>query len=203
MKDRYTQKVYDVYAIVYDVIFGKSLEDGRRIAVELLEPRPRENILEVGVGTGLSIPYFPRDTAITGIDLSRKMLEVSERRLEKMGRPDVCLHRMDATHLDFPDETFDGAIALYCLSCVELPVKVLLEMKRVVRPGGRIVFMNHFRSPRRVLGLMERAFSPLGRRLGFRTDLELSPLLQKTGLRNTETRGLGPLGMWKAVRAAV
>ena len=203
MGDRYTQKVYDVFATVYDVVFGKISEDGRRIAIEILEPRPRENILEVGVGTGLSIPYFPRDTAITGIDLSRKMLEVSERRLEKLGRSDVCLHRMDATHMDFPDGTFDGAIALYCLSCVELPVKVLLEMKRVVRPGGRIVFMNHFRSPRPVLSLMERAVSPFGRRIGFRTDLELSPLLEKSGLRDTQTRGFGPLGMWKAVRAAV
>ena len=199
----YTERVYNLYSAVYDLIFGPSLENGRKVAVDLLNPRPYERILEVGVGTGLSIPYFPRSTSLVGIDLSKKMLEVCERKLEKLGRTGVELHAMDATHLDFPEASFDGAIALYCISCLEKPVEVLLEMKRVVKPGGRLVIMNHFQSQHRVFSLLEKGISPLAKRLGFRTDLELPPLLQATGLTADETRKSDPFGLYKAVRIAV
>jgi phosphatidylethanolamine/phosphatidyl-N-methylethanolamine N-methyltransferase len=179
------------------------LESGRKVAVDLLNPRPYERILEVGVGTGLSIPYFPRGTAVVGVDLSKKMLEVCERKLEKLGRSDVELHAMDATHLDFPEASFDGAIALYCMSCVEKPVQVLLEMKRVVRPGGRVVFMNHFQSQNRFFALLEKGISPLAKRLGFRTDLELPPLLRAAGMTAAEIRKADPFGLYKAVKGIV
>jgi phosphatidylethanolamine/phosphatidyl-N-methylethanolamine N-methyltransferase len=199
----YTERVYNLYSAVYDFIFGPSLESGRKVAVDLLNPRPYERILEVGVGTGLSIPYFPRGTAVVGVDLSKKMLEVCERKLEKLGRSDVELHAMDATHLDFPEASFDGAIALYCMSCVEKPVQVLLEMKRVVRPGGRVVFMNHFQSQNRFFALLEKGISPLAKRLGFRTDLELPPLLRAAGMTAAEIRKADPFGLYKAVKGIV
>jgi phosphatidylethanolamine/phosphatidyl-N-methylethanolamine N-methyltransferase len=199
----YTEKVYNFYSAVYDFVFGPSLESGRKVAVDLLNPRPYERILEVGVGTGLSIPYFPRGSSIVGIDLSKKMLEVCERKIEKLGRADVELHAMDATHLSFPEASFDGAIALYCMSCLESPVEVLLEMKRVVKPGGRVVFMNHFQSRNRVLALLEKGISPLAKRVGFRTDLELPPLLGAAGMTAAEIRKADPLSLYKAVKVVV
>jgi phosphatidylethanolamine/phosphatidyl-N-methylethanolamine N-methyltransferase len=199
----YTEKVYNFYSAVYDFVFGPSLEGGRKVAVDLMAPRPYEKILEVGVGTGLSIPYFPRGTSIVGIDLSQKMLDVCAKRLEKLGRSDVELQAMDATHMEYEDASFDGALALYCMSCLERPVSVLNEMKRVVRPGGRIVFMNHFQSENRLMAFFEKGVSPVAKRIGFRTDLELRPLLEEGGVEAVEIRKADPLGLYKAVLVQV
>ncbi len=203
MNTSYTEKVYNFYSTVYDFVFGPSLETGRKVAVDLLEPKPYEKILEVGVGTGLSVPYFPRGTAIVGVDLSQKMLDVAAKKMEKLGRSNVELLTMDASHMDFPDDSFDAAAALYCLSCVENPVQVLREMKRVVRPGGRLVFMNHFQSTNKTMAFMEKAVTPIAKRIGFRTDLKLSPLLRKAEMTDCQTVNADPFGVYKAVRVAV
>lgn len=203
MNTSYTEKVYNFYSTVYDFVFGPSLQNGRKVAVDLIQPRPYEKILEVGVGTGLSIPYFPRGTAITGIDLSSKMLDVAQRKMKKIGRENVELHTMDATKLEFEPDSFDGAIALYCLSCVEDPVLVLEEMKRVVKPGGRLVFMNHFQSQNRFVASVEKAVTPVAKRIGFRTDLELPPLLKRAGMEEAVTVKTDPLGVYKAVLVTI
>jgi phosphatidylethanolamine/phosphatidyl-N-methylethanolamine N-methyltransferase len=120
-----------------------------------------------------------------------------------MGRTNVELHAMDATNLDFADASFDGAIALYCMSCLENPLRVLLEMKRVVRPGGRLVFVNHFQSRNRFVSLLEKGISPLAKRVGFKTDLDLPSLLAGAGVTAAEIRKSDSWGVYKAVKVIV
>lgn len=197
----HVEKVYNTYSRFYDVTFGKVFESGREIAPYLLDLRPGMDLLEVGVGTGLSLPLLPKNIEITGIDLSEKMLAQAEKRLELEGLKDsVRLLKMDATHLDFPDERFDRVLAAYFISCVPEPVKVVEEMKRVCKPGGYLVFLNHFRSDNPIFGGIEKVLSPLFYRVGFRTDLVVGDLMKSCGLEIETLEHIDFLGHWKAIR---
>lgn len=159
------------------------------------------DLLEVGVGTGLSLPMLPRNISITGIDLSQKMLDQAQIRLEKENLEDnVELMKMDATHLDFPDNSFDRVLAAYFISTVPDPVAVVAEMKRVCRSGGYLVFLNHFKNENPVLGVLERVLSPLFYKVGFRTDLDVNELMRKCDVEIETLERIDFLGHWKAVR---
>jgi phosphatidylethanolamine/phosphatidyl-N-methylethanolamine N-methyltransferase len=196
----YVEKVYNRYSSVYDLIFGKVFESGREMAPYLLDMAPGMELLEVGVGTGLSVLSLPRNIRFTGIDLSRKMLDKAHERIEDQGWDHIDLLKMDATSLDFPDNSFDRVLAAYFISTVPDPVSVVEEMKRVCRPGGYLVFLNHFLSDNRVIGAFEKVFSPFFYRVGFATDLNLHKLMEDTGLRIETKEHIDFLGHWKAVR---
>lgn len=200
MSVEYVEKVYNRYSSVYDLIFGRVFQSGREMAPLLLELFPGAKLLEVGVGTGLSIPTLPRNIEMTGIDLSQKMLDKASERVGEMGLEHVTLRKMDATKLDFPDDSFDRVLAAYFISTVPDPVKVVLEMKRVCRPGGYLVFLNHFLNENPVIGLFERVFSPLFYRVGFNTDLDLHKLMRDVGLEIETREDIDFVGHWKAVR---
>ena len=200
MSVEYVEKVYNRYSSVYDFIFGKVFQSGREMAPDLLDLFPGAKLLEVGVGTGLSIPTLPRNIEMTGIDLSQKMLDKASKRVGEMGLEHVALRKMDATRLDFPDDSFDRVLAAYFISTVPDPVKVVLEMKRVCRPGGYLVFLNHFLNENPVIGLFERVFSPLFYRVGFNTDLDLHRLMRDVGLEIETKEDIDFVGHWKAVR---
>jgi phosphatidylethanolamine/phosphatidyl-N-methylethanolamine N-methyltransferase len=138
------EAVYKRLAPFYDVIYGALLQHGRSSAIERLAPRPGESILEVGVGTGLSALHYPSDCRIVAIDVSAPMLERAQARLERHGCAHVRLSRMDASRLAFGDAVFDAVYAPYVLNVVPDPVTVAREMRRVCRPGGRLVLLNHF-----------------------------------------------------------
>mgnify|MGYP001212353109 CR=1 FL=1 len=196
----YIEKVYNYYSRFYDQLFGKIVKSGRELTPLLLELSPRSQLLEVGVGTGLSIPTLPRNIEITGIDLSEKMLERARRRVELLGLENTKLLRMDAHHLDFPDNSFHSVLAAYFISTVPDPVRVILEMKRVCRPGGFLVFLNHFRSEHFLFGGLEKFVSPLCYRIGFRTDLKVHSLMEECGLAIESKTPIDFLGHWQAVR---
>jgi len=195
----YVEKVYDRYSKLYDVIFGKVFHSGREMAPELLELKPGHQLLEVGVGTGLSLPMLPKDIDITGVDLSQKMLDEARKRVEKLDYKHVELIKMDATKLEFPDDSFDRVLAAYFISVVPDPVAVVAEMKRVCRPGGYLLFLNHFLSDNPVLAFFEKVLSPVFFKFGFYSDLNLHKLMDKCGLE-IETLELIDGGFWKAVR---
>ena len=111
--------------------------------------KPGDRVLEVGVGTGINAALYPRDCAVTGIDLSSSMLEKARERVARKGIRNVRLLEMDAADLKFADNSFDIVYAPYLISVVPDPVAVAREMRRVCRPGGRIIILNHFRSPNR------------------------------------------------------
>lgn len=200
MSVEYVEKVYNRYSSVYDLIFGRIFHSGREMAPQLLELFSGARLLETGVGTGLSIPMLPRNVEIVGIDLSRKMLAQAEKRMKSLGIKNVQLIKMDATRLDFPDNSFDRVLAAYFISTVPDPVKVIMEMKRVCKRGGYLVFLNHFRHDTPVIGFLEKVLSPLFYRVGFRTDLEVRPLMEACGLNIETLEPIDFLGHWKAVR---
>ncbi|RPI29839.1 MAG: methyltransferase domain-containing protein [Acidobacteria bacterium] len=203
MSVEYVEKVYNRYSSFYDVVFGKVFHAGRELAPELLDLFPGAQLLEVGVGTGLSFPLLPRNIQITAIDLSQKMLDLAKKRAHSLALRNIELIKMDATNLNFPDQAFDRVLAAYFVSTVPDPVKVVLEMKRVCKPGGLLVFMNHFQSENRVTAPFEKAVSPLFYRLGFRTDLNLRRLMDQCGLEIETREKVGFLGNWTAVRCIV
>jgi phosphatidylethanolamine/phosphatidyl-N-methylethanolamine N-methyltransferase len=139
--------IYTHLAPLYDVIYGALLYHGRRSAIERLDPRPGESILEIGVGTGLSAVRYPKGCRVTAIDLSPAMLERARTRLTRRGCDHVRLCRMDAGHLAFADARFDAVYAPYVLNVVSDPEQVVREMLRVCRRDARLVLLNHFDHP--------------------------------------------------------
>ena len=200
MSVEHVEKVYNSYSRFYDQIFGKVFESGREMAPALLNLFPGTKLLEVGVGTGLSLRYLPRDVEITGVDLSQKMLDVAHNRVAQLGFDHVKLQKMDATEMDFPDASFDRVLAAYFISVVPEPVRVVREMMRVCRPGGYLVFLNHFHSDQAVKRAVEKFISPLCYRIGFKTDLDLHRLMRDTGLQIERLERIDFAGHWKAVR---
>lgn len=194
------EKVYSNYSGVYDLIFGKIFESGREIGLELLDIRKDDNILEVGVGTGLSLPFYPRYCRIVGIDLSAKMLKEAEKKIKESKLSNVRIHKMDATNMEFEDNAFDAVMAAYFISTVPDPVKAVNEIKRVCKKGGKIIFLNHFMSKNKFVSGIEKRISPVCCKLGFRTDLDLYDLLDKTGLRINKKEKVNFFNYWKAVQ---
>lgn len=200
MTVQYVEKVYNFYAHIYDAVFGPVFRSGMERAPELLGLSPGMDLLEVGVGTGLSLNVLPRDIQMTGIDLSQKMLDQAAKRIGALGLEHVKLMKMDATRMDLADNSFDRVLAAYFISVVPDPVSVVKEMKRVCRPGGRLLFLNHFHHENPVVGLVEKIFSPLCYRIGFNSDLNLHKLMKDCGLEIEALERIDGFGYWKAVR---
>jgi phosphatidylethanolamine/phosphatidyl-N-methylethanolamine N-methyltransferase len=199
MDARHIEKVYSRSAPVYDFFYGWIFAPGRARAIELLELKPNDHVLEMGIGTGLLLPYYPQDVRLTGIDLTSKMLEKTEERVQELELTNTELRRMDATHMDFPDNSFDKAIGAYFLSAVPDPAAVAREASRVVKPGGLVVFLNHFKSELAFMFWAEKVLSPLGYLLGFHTTLELRKVLDPTPLKLRHVESANLFRYWKIV----
>jgi phosphatidylethanolamine/phosphatidyl-N-methylethanolamine N-methyltransferase len=169
---------YRRYAAVYDAVFGPVLQPGRKAVVQALGLRSGDRVLEVGVGTGLSLPLYPRDVNITGIDVSHEMLEKARRRVARQDLLNVdALLEMDAERMSFAEASFDKVVAMYVVPVVANPVRLLQELHRVCRPDGEIFLVNHVRSDNRFIAAFEKALAPLSDKIGFRPDFELRDML--------------------------
>lgn len=182
LKKRQVKRAYELYAPVYDFVFDWVFAPGRAEAVPQLRLQPGDSVLEIGIGTGLNLPLYPWDCRLTGIDLSAEMLDRAIERVQQLGLPNVILKVMDATAMDFGDDEFDKAVATYTISAVPDPVAVLRQIRRVVKPGGIIVILNHFRSERRLAGRLDDLMAPVCTRLGWKSNLKMAPLLRRVGL---------------------
>ena len=183
VENDFVEGVYDNLAKVYDLIFGPTLHPGRIQAIQHMNIQPGERVLEVGVGTGINLPLYPKQATVTGIDFSSSMLEKARERAARKGLRNMRLLQMDAADLKFADDSFDIVYAPYLISVVPDPVKVACEMRRVCRPGGRIIFLNHFLSPNLVLSRLERLISPLTIHIGFKSDLDLPAFLAQADVK--------------------
>ncbi|WP_144300130.1 class I SAM-dependent methyltransferase [Elioraea rosea] len=198
------QDVRDAYrrwAGVYDSVFGFVSRPGRMRAVAALNALPAERLLEVGVGTGLALPHYVAGKRVTGIDLSPEMLAVAERRVrEGVAATVEGLHEMDAEAMAFPDASFDAAVAMFVASVVPNPRRMMAEMRRVVRPGGTILLVNHFLAPH--MGLrrgVERAVAPFSRALGWHPDFAMETVLSPGQLTAATLQPCPPLGIFTLV----
>jgi len=173
---------YRRYARVYDAVFGPVLQPGRKAVVEALRCNPGERVLEVGVGTGLSLPLYPREVRLTGIDVSREMLDKARERVAKRGMANVeALLEMDAEAMAFPDASFDKVVAMYVVSVVERPARVLEELHRVCKPEGEIFLVNHVRSDNPLIGALEKSLARFSDKLGFHPDFQLRDMVADAG----------------------
>jgi len=169
---------YRRYARFYDTVFGPVLQPGRKAVVDALQCRPGDRVLEVGVGTGLSLPLYPASVTVTGIDVSREMLDKARDRARAKALTNVAaLLEMDAQAMNFPDESFDKVVAMYVVSVVENPARLLGELHRVCKPDGEIFLVNHVRSDNPILGGIEKGLARFSDKLGFHPDFELNDML--------------------------
>ena len=189
------QASYARWAPVYDTTFGAVTNAGRRSAVGYINSRSGK-VLEVGVGTGLSLQHYKPDLQVTGIDFSDEMLGKARAKVQEMHLSNVVeLRQMDARMLDFPDNHFDTIAAMHVLSVVPEPEKVMAEIARVCKPGGKVVITNHFKSTGGVLAAIEKVAAPLSSVIGWHSDFEMETVLGQESLTLEEHKSLPPLGM--------
>jgi phosphatidylethanolamine/phosphatidyl-N-methylethanolamine N-methyltransferase len=202
-ENAFVERVYEKLASVYDLTFGPALHPGRIRAIKRMGIKSGDAILEVGVGTGSNLSLYPRDGQVVGIDFSGSMLEKARERAARDRMSHVRLLQMDAADLKFDDHSFDIVYAPYLISVVPDPVKVAHEMRRVCRPGGRIVFLNHFLSPNPVLSRVERMISPATIHIGFRSDLDLPAFLTQAELKPVSIEKVNIPRIWSLVTCVV
>ena len=196
-----TLRTYRLFSGSYDIVFGPVFHPGRKDAVRIANDRPGQRILEVGVGTGLSLPHFRPDSRVTGIDVSAEMLAKARRRAERRRLTHVeGLHEMDAENLEFADSSFDAVLALYVASVVPNPARFAAEMRRVCIPGGTIVVVNHFTSENPLLRLIEKRLGRLARHIGFHADFPFDAFRRDSRLSIREVRPSNLFGYWKLLR---
>ncbi len=196
------RRSYARWAGHYDftfALFGRSYI--KRVVNRLNFETDGFKVLDVGTGTGLSLPYFAEDFQVTGIDLSEDMLSRAAKRVNRKKLHNVrALQIMDAGDLQFADGHFDSVLATFVMSVVPDPTKVLSEMARVLRPGGRLYMFNHFRADeedKKILAMAERAIAPVSRKIGFHSDFCRTHLnFEAVGLKLQTEESFGPMGMF-------
>ena len=194
---RRVERVYGVLARVYDGFFDWALGPGRRFAVAQLMPQAGERVLEVGVGTGLSLPLYPVGCNVVGIDISEPMLDRARTRLEGLEHASVRLENMDARAIAYGDGHFDKVLAPYVISVVPDPAQVMAEITRVCRPGGTVIVVNHFQSAFPPLAVVEHLLTPLSTWVGFRMDLPVLAVTRTPGLSLVRTKRVNLFGLWQ------
>jgi phosphatidylethanolamine/phosphatidyl-N-methylethanolamine N-methyltransferase len=180
--EAHESKLYSEFAPLYDKVFGKIFYSRLERVIEDLQIPRGAKVLEVGAGTGTSFPAYPAHCRITGIDLAPDMLTRARQKIAENRWRHIRVLEMNALALDFPDNFFDYVMAFHVVTVVPDPVAMINEAKRVCKPGGKIVIVNHFTSDFPVLGLVTRSLDPITRWLGWRTDLKLKPFITSTNL---------------------
>jgi phosphatidylethanolamine/phosphatidyl-N-methylethanolamine N-methyltransferase len=161
---------------------------------------PGESVLEVGVGTGLALPLYHADKRVTGIDLSAHMLAQARERADALGLKNIeALLEMDAQATSFPDGKFDIAVAMFVASVVPNPRALVKELQRVVRPGGKILFVNHFAAERGPVWWVERAMAPSSSLLGWHPDFHLQHMFAAAQLRQATIKSMHPVGLFRLI----
>jgi phosphatidylethanolamine/phosphatidyl-N-methylethanolamine N-methyltransferase len=199
-------KAYARLAPVYDLVFGAVFERGRHAAIAAAE-RVGGRILEVGVGTGISLPHYSRSSKLCGIDISEPMLRKAQERVDELGLSNVeGLWVMDAERLTFPDASFDVIVAQYVITTAPNPEAVLDELARVLKPGGEIVLVSRVGAEAGLRHSIEHWFQPAARKLGWRTEFSFKRYAQwasrTPGMQLVERRAMPPFGHFSLIRFA-
>ncbi|MDO9411987.1 MAG: class I SAM-dependent methyltransferase [Pseudolabrys sp.] len=204
------ERAYARWAPIYDLVFGKVFATGRREAIVAAERLCGPNggrILEVGVGTGISLPDYNRVNRIVGCDLSEPMLRKAQERVRDLSLTHVDgLSVMDAERMALPDQSFDVVVAQFVITTVPHPEETLDEFARVLKPGGEIILVNHIGAESGARWLFEKCFAPIARQLGWRPEFPFARLsdwaAKHGGMQIVERRPLAPLGHFALIRFA-
>lgn len=195
------REAYRRWAPVYDSTFGLIANAGRREAVHLINQRRGGRVLEVGVGTGLSLPHYAPYLKVSGVDISPEMLAKARDRVRKHDLRNVeGLREMDAASLDFSENAFDIVVAMYVMTVVPNPERVMQELERVCAPGGEVMIVNHFSQDHGARGWVERKMSPYADSLGWHPIFPIERVMGRPGLALIERRPLWPSGLFTLVR---
>ena len=201
LKSPHESKIYSEFSHLYDKIFSRFFCKRITSVITSLNIRPGAKVLEVGVGTGLSLAAYPTHCEVTGIDLAPEMLERAKQKAAENGWRHFRLLQMDALNLDFPDNAFDYVTSFHVISVVPDPVRMMQEIHRVCKPGGTVVIINHFRTTKPVLGALIGALDPLTRRLGWSASLRLSEAFDGVPVRIEKRFKTSPFSLFTVVLA--
>ena len=202
-KQAHESQIYSNYASLYDRTFGKIFYNRIERVIASLNIPPGAQVLEMGVGTGVSFPAYPKHCKVTGIDVAPEMLAQADAKISRNRWSHLRVMQMDALHLNFPSDKFDYVTAFHTVTVVPDPVQMLSEAKRVCRPGGEIVIVNHFTSELPIVGPLTEALDPLTRHLGWSTKLKLDEFLAATGLSVEAVYKLSKSSLYTIVRGRV
>jgi len=201
MDDEKIVKAYKRYARNYDLIFGKIFEHGRRQLMKKMICQSGDHVLEVGVGTGLTFPFYPNGVKVTGIDISPDMLQIAKQYVNGNSHGKRALFLMDAQQMSFADNTFDRVAAMYVVSVVPQPKTLVEEMKRVCKPGGDIFILNHFSNHNLLPKMVETVMLPFQNLLGFSPRLSMEWLVDNMDLPVVEIDQVNLFGYWTLIHA--
>ena len=194
-------KIYSEFSHLYDKIFARFFTDRISAVVQGLDIQPNASVLEVGVGTGLSMEAYPSHCEVTGVDLAPDMLERAPHRADEKQWRQFRLLTMDAMSLDFLDNSFDYVTSFHVISVVPDPVRMMREIHRVCKPGGKIAIINHFRSTKPIIGSLVGALDPLTRRLGWSAALRLKQAFEDVPIRIEKRYKTHPMSLFTVVLA--
>ena len=197
-------KAYGLWAPVYDIVFGKVFDSGRQATI-IEADKIGGRVLDVGVGTGLSLSDYARTTKLCGVDISLPMLRKAQERVRAQNLTNVeSLSVMDAKNLAFPDSAFDAVVAQYVITAVPDPEATLDDFIRVLKPGGELILVNHIGAESGPRKIFELAFAPLARRLGWRPEFPWQRLVDWAaahgGVTLAERRPMPPMGHFSLIR---
>ena len=199
MQEASTKKIYDIHAMFYDATFGRLVKRRIARAISHMNIAPTDRVLDLGIGTGVSLNYYPNRGRIVGIDLSSGMLRKAREKVRERGLDHAVVFQADALHLPFADDTFEHVFISHVISVVSDPCKLVQKAQRVAKPGARIVIVNHFQSTNRFIAMLEKWLCPLCTKLGWRSDLALQDLIRQTGVEIDYRYKLESIDLWETV----
>ena len=201
IKNPHESKLYSSFSHLYDRIFTGLFTERIMNAVRDLNIKPGSKVLEIGVGTGLSLAAYPPHCEVTGVDLAPDMLERAREKAIDNGWHHIRLMEMDALNLDFPGDSFDYVTSFHVISVVPDPVRMMNEIHRVCKPEGKVVIINHFRTTKPLIGPIVGALDPLTRRLGWSASLRLKQVFDGVPIRIEKRFKTSPLSLFTVVVA--
>ena len=199
MREASTRKIYDVHSGFYDATFGRLVRNRIGRAIEHMNVADGEVVLDLGIGTGASLAFYPAGKGrVVGVDLSAGMLRECRKKIAERGLT-ASVFQADAMSLPFADDSFDQVFISHVITVVSDPYRLVREAQRVAKPGAKIVIVNHFQSTNRVIAFVEKVANPICTKIGWRSDLALQDLLDRTGAQVDYRYKLRHIDLWETV----
>jgi phosphatidylethanolamine/phosphatidyl-N-methylethanolamine N-methyltransferase len=199
MQEASTKKIYDIHSVFYDATFGRLVKRRIERAIKHMNISDSELVLDLGIGTGVSLNFYPNRGRVIGVDLSAGMLREARKKIRERELNNSFVFQANALELPFADNTFDHVFISHVITVVSDPYMLVREAQRVCKEGARIVIVNHFQSTNRFIGMVEKWLCPLCTKLGWRSDLALQDLIRRTGVEIDYRYKLESIDLWETV----